>query len=726
MKSVFTFFIGVFLIAGLSLAQVTFTGDASEDFGTGTVWVNDACGEDDVNITSAMRNAGVLSGWDMYRVGFNYDRSTDILYIGIDYNGRICGDADGDGDPGDETYLTGGSADIENLGDGEVIAIWLDTDNSGGPNGWDVICGVQREDEAEDYNVFTAIGGWGNPNSSFGNPIATSSGSSLYTSPDEDAPDFECTITNFSQLEGFSFDPVTDDVTFGVYAYSGSFEDGGVGYDKLLDSWATVDIDGPVIPDILTHSYPQDLYVMEGIPLQVEDGDPPTLFGPPFSTNPPGWPWWRVSRWSSELQTYERYQEENWPIPIGGEPPDQNPGMGFWVVQDIDDPAVITVTGEFFEEGATITQDLQVPYPDGRRGLSQIANPFHFPITWGDAWIQIADQTEDPMTIEEAAAEEIICRYAVSWDVFNLQYITNDVGATLGMWTGFWVEQYDLDNEYIIGFDYPATDNIAGTTNSGGKGPALDDYYEWSFSIGVIAESIGLYDCLNFLGISPDAQNDFDQYDAHEFAPQVTDGGYVHLYFPHIDWTEYPGNYAYDIRQGPFVGERTWDFNVRSSQYTGAVIIAWDGMAKASPEYELALLDGAGNVLVEDMTLVENTTISISSDEILDYQIRVTGLGSGVGEGTSNTPAEFALKGVYPNPFNPSTNVAFSLDRQASVEFAVYDISGRLVKSIASEDYQQGSHSVKIDLENLPSGIYLLSASADGSKFGTQKLVLMK
>ena len=726
MKSVITFFMGIFLIAGLSTAQVTFTGDASADFGAGTFWVNDANGEDDVNITSAMRNAGVLSGWDMYRVGFSYDRNTDVLYIGIDYNGRICGDADGDGDPGDETYLSGNSDDNPDLGEDEVIAIWLDTDNSGGPNGWDVICGVQQDDDYTDYGVFEAEGGWGNPNNSWGDPIGSSSGSSLYANPDEDAPDFECTITNFSQLPGCDFDPASDDVTFGVYAYSGSFADGGVGYDKLLDSWATVDIDGPITPGILTHQYPLDLYVMEGIPLQVDDGDPPTLFGPPFSTNPPGWPWWRVSRWNSELQTYERYQEENWPIAVGGDPPDQEPGLGFWVVQDIDDPAEITVEGTFYEEGSNVSQDLQTPFEDGRRGLRQIANPYHFPFTWGDAWIQIADLSEDPMTIEEAAEEEIICRYAVSWDVFNLQYITNDVDADLGMWTGFWVEQYDLDNDYIIGFEYPASDNISGDFNSGAKGPSTDDYLEWSFSIGVIAESIGLYDCLNFVGISPQSSDDFDQYDAREFSPQVTEGGYVHLYFPHTDWTTQPGNYAFDFRQGPFVGERTWDFKIRSSQYTGDVIISWDGVAKASPEYQLSLLDGTGNVIVEDMTLVESTPISISSSEILDYQILVTGLGSSVETGETLTPGEFVIKGIYPNPFNPNTNVSFAIDRAASVDFAIFDINGRLVKSVGSQAYQQGSHSVNINLENFSSGIYLLRASVDGRNFGTQKLVLMK
>lgn len=725
MKKLFLITLIVMIISSTAPAQITFTGDASADFSDETFWVMDANGEDDVGITSAMRNAGVLSGWDMYRVGFNYDRNNDILYVGIDYNGRICGDADGDGDPGDESYLTGNNDDNPDLGDGEVIALWLDTDNSGGPNGWDVICGVPQSADNTGYGVFEATGGWGNPNNSWGEPISASSASSLYANPSASAPDFECTIVNFSQLPGCDFDPLTDDVTFGVYAYSGSFDDGGVGYDKLLDSWATVDIDGPVSEDNLTHTYPQDLYVMEGIPLLVDDGDPPTLFGPPFSTNPPGWPWWRVSRWSSELQTYERYQETNWPIAVGGDPPDQNPGMGFWVVQDIEEPAEITVTGQFYEEGAVVTQSLQAPFSDGRRGLSQIANPFHFPVTWGDAWIQLADLSEDPMTIEEAAEDEIICRYAVSWDVYNLQYITNDVDATLGMWTGFWIEQYDLDNEYIIGFDYPAADNTSTTITTGGKAPELDDYESWSFSIGVIAGGINLYDCYNFLGISTETQDEFDQYDAQEFAPQVTDSGYVHLYFPHTDWTEHPGNYCFDFRNGPFTGDKYWDFKVRSWDYEGEVVLSWDGISKIEPQYGASLLDGTGSVIVPSMCDTSQFILTITPGEIQDYSIKIAGYGNSV-EDTGNMPDGFSLSEAYPNPFNPATTLKMNLPVAAEVKAELFDVTGRQVALISDGLRSAGVQTISLDLSGQASGIYFVRVEAE--KLGTEmrKIILIK
>jgi len=42
---------------------------------------------------------GTISGWDMNAIYLDYDIASDTLYVGIDCFG-ICGDADGDGDPG--------------------------------------------------------------------------------------------------------------------------------------------------------------------------------------------------------------------------------------------------------------------------------------------------------------------------------------------------------------------------------------------------------------------------------------------------------------------------------------------------------------------------------------------------------------------------------------------------------------------------------------------------
>jgi hypothetical protein len=55
-------------------------------------------------------------------------------------------------------------------------------------------------------------------------------------------------------------------------------------------------------------------------------------------------------------------------------------------------------------------------------------------------------------------------------------------------------------------------------------------------------------------------------------------------------------------------------------------------------------------------------------------------------------PAVSALRGNYPNPFNPSTTIAFDLAREASVTLSIYGIDGRLVRNLVRGHYAAGGH----------------------------------
>lgn len=96
-------------------------------------------------------------------------------------------------------------------------------------------------------------------------------------------------------------------------------------------------------------------------------------------------------------------------------------------------------------------------------------------------------------------------------------------------------------------------------------------------------------------------------------------------------------------------------------------------------------------------------------------------------------PTEFTLASNYPNPFNPSTTVAFTLPAASRVDLVVYDLQGRRVVQ-ALKDAQQpaGRHTVSIDGSGLASGTYLYRLTArslaDGSVVfsDTQKMTLVK
>ncbi len=89
------------------------------------------------------------------------------------------------------------------------------------------------------------------------------------------------------------------------------------------------------------------------------------------------------------------------------------------------------------------------------------------------------------------------------------------------------------------------------------------------------------------------------------------------------------------------------------------------------------------------------------------------------------TPAEFKFEAPYPNPFNPTTNLRFSIKQRSDVNLELMDISGRLVKSLDLGEMEPGRREYLLDASDLPSGIYFAKLNA-GVNSGVRKLVMMK
>jgi len=85
----------------------------------------------------------------------------------------------------------------------------------------------------------------------------------------------------------------------------------------------------------------------------------------------------------------------------------------------------------------------------------------------------------------------------------------------------------------------------------------------------------------------------------------------------------------------------------------------------------------------------------------------------------------FALSQPYPNPFNPTTVLTYSLSLASAVELKVYDLLGRKVAEVVSGWKSAGVHRVIFNGTNLPSGIYFARLTS-GDFQQTQKLLLVK
>jgi len=82
-----------------------------------------------------------------------------------------------------------------------------------------------------------------------------------------------------------------------------------------------------------------------------------------------------------------------------------------------------------------------------------------------------------------------------------------------------------------------------------------------------------------------------------------------------------------------------------------------------------------------------------------------------------------------PNPFNPITEISFSLAKDGPVKLAVYDVTGRLVRTLVQGNLAAGPHLVQWngsgnDGRTVASGVYFYRLETDGQSYGKRMMLL--
>ncbi len=110
--------------------------------------------------------------------------------------------------------------------------------------------------------------------------------------------------------------------------------------------------------------------------------------------------------------------------------------------------------------------------------------------------------------------------------------------------------------------------------------------------------------------------------------------------------------------------------------------------------------------------------------------IQLMGSATTVSNNDIVNPVITALIGNYPNPFNPNTNISFSLKSQEFVNLEIYNILGQRVKNLVSSTMNPGIHTVYWNGKDnsgraVASGVYFYKMQA-GKYSSTKKMILMK
>lgn len=97
----------------------------------------------------------------------------------------------------------------------------------------------------------------------------------------------------------------------------------------------------------------------------------------------------------------------------------------------------------------------------------------------------------------------------------------------------------------------------------------------------------------------------------------------------------------------------------------------------------------------------------------------------GVEDENSNIPSAYILMQNYPNPFNPTTVITYQLPESGNVTLKVYSVLGNEIAALVDGAKSAGTHQVRFDASNLPSGTYIYKIQA-GKFSQIKKMMLVK
>jgi len=156
-----------------------------------------------------------------------------------------------------------------------------------------------------------------------------------------------------------------------------------------------------------------------------------------------------------------------------------------------------------------------------------------------------------------------------------------------------------------------------------------------------------------------------------------------------------------DVLSGPHAG---WGSGPLFTDAAGQASWSYAGVAVGTDMLVASFLDAAGAPQTSNVAYKTWEDCAVGADE---------------------RPAGFALAQNFPNPFNPTTTIEFSLAETGAATLAVFDLAGRRVATLVEGLVERGAHAVVFDAGALPSGVYVYALTAGAGSL-SRKLVLIK
>jgi hypothetical protein len=130
------------------------------------------------------------------------------------------------------------------------------------------------------------------------------------------------------------------------------------------------------------------------------------------------------------------------------------------------------------------------------------------------------------------------------------------------------------------------------------------------------------------------------------------------------------------------------------------------------------------NITHFDLTKSGNsvTAFAVSNTGVV---LKLTDNITDINEYSAEIPSRYYLSQNFPNPFNPVTQINYSVSEPGVVQISVYNVLGERISDLVNEYKKSGNYSVIFDSDKLSGGVYFYSMNTNGF-LETKKMILTK
>ncbi|MBD3289014.1 T9SS type A sorting domain-containing protein, partial [candidate division KSB1 bacterium] len=143
-----------------------------------------------------------------------------------------------------------------------------------------------------------------------------------------------------------------------------------------------------------------------------------------------------------------------------------------------------------------------------------------------------------------------------------------------------------------------------------------------------------------------------------------------------------------------------------------------------SPLWVVNVYDNADFDNVSDLSSAQAANILAEGVANVNCPVVIVDMQTDV-ESETEVPLSYRLEQNFPNPFNPSTQINFSVASAERVTLKIYNIRGELVAEILNKRLEPGDYSIRWNALNKSSGLYFYTLEAGSFKV-TKKMTLLK